>query len=74
MDLIFQQGTGNLKPMEINHITIRQYCNVSKSLKAAWKCEGIDFPHGNIRNSMDAFAFEFTQSCTFLESVLPVGI
>lgn len=42
--------------MEINHLTIRQYCSVSKSLKPALKCGEKLNPIYNIRveNPMDA--------------------
>lgn len=48
---------GHKEPKEVNHVWDR---NLSNSLRASWKCEGIDFPQSSIRNSADASAFEFT--------------
>ena len=56
MNLIFLQGTRSPEGKRV----LRQHCDVSKSLKTAWKCEGIDFPH--TRNSMDVFAFTVLHS------------
>lgn len=49
----FLQGTGSHR--EVNH-ELSSIVVFGKSLKASWKCEGIDFPHSSIRNPMDAFA------------------
>lgn len=74
MNQIILQSTGNLKPMKINQATIRQYCSVSKSLKAAWKWEEIDY-HTVALEIQWILLLLSSQLCTFLESVFTnVGI
>lgn len=66
MDLIFLQGKENLNPAGINQLTIRQYCSVTKSLKAALKCEEIDFRTVTLVIQWMLLLLS-SQLCTFLE-------